>query len=357
MSVYNFSAGPGVMPVEVTNQIQRDLPSYKDSGMSVMEISHRSSLYTELELEAEQDLRDLMKISDDYAVLFLQGGGTLQFTSVPLNLATHYHKAVYLNSGYFSKKAIEAANRIDELTVQVIENSDPTSKLPKIDGHIDNVDYVYLTTNNTIEGTAYHQIPKFDQSLVVDMSSNILAEPYNVNDFDLIFAGAQKNIGPAGMTVVIVKRDKLVKQQLLSDVMDYRIEDNKHSAFNTPPVFNTYAAGLTFKWLKKMGGVEAIYQQNLEQADMLYDFIDNSKVFNNDVPAAERSITNAVFKTASSELDQEFINQAAAHGLVNLGGHRLVGGMRASLYNAMPTDGVVKLIDELKQFEVTHGGK
>lgn len=358
MTVYNFSAGPGVMPIEVINQIREDLPSYKNSGMSVMEISHRSPLYEDLELEAEQDLRDLMHIGDDYAVLFLQGGGTLQFTSVPLNLATNYHKVRYANSGYFSKKAIEAAKRIQGLDVQVIENDEAGSKLPTIPTTIDDkLDYLYLTTNNTIEGTTYHQTPNVNQPLAVDMSSNILAEPYNVNDFDLIFAGAQKNIGPAGMTVVIVKREKLVEQQLLSDVMDYRIEDAKHSSFNTPPVFNTYAAGLTFKWLKKFGGVDAIYQQNLEQAAMLYDFLDNSKVFHNDVPLAERSITNPVFKTDSKALDQEFIAQAKEHGLVNLGGHRIVGGMRTSLYNAMPTAGVKKLIEELKQFELTHGGK
>lgn len=344
------------MPVPVVEQIQRELPSFQNSGMSIMEISHRSALYTDMELRAEQDLRDLMHISDDYAVLFLHGGGTLQFTAVPLNLAQQHHHVAYLNSGHWAVKAQEAAARIDGLQVDEISSAD--GSLPPIqDPQRGPLDYLHVTTNNTIEGTTYHQIPTIDQPLVADMSSNILAQPYDVNQFDLIYAGAQKNIGPAGMVIVIVKRDRLADQPILSEMMDYRIEANKHSALNTPPVFCTYAAGLTFKWLKQFGGVDAIYAQNQAQAHQLYEFIDNSKLFNNPVRPAERSLTNVVFVTGDKQLDAEFIAAAKEQGLVNLAGHRLVGGMRASLYNAMPNDGVTALINVMKDFEVQHGGQ
>ncbi|KRM13000.1 3-phosphoserine/phosphohydroxythreonine transaminase [Paucilactobacillus suebicus] len=353
---YNFSAGPGIMPAAVVEQIKRDMPSYKDSGMSIMEISHRSALYDEMAQQAETDLRDLMQISDDYEVLFLHGGGTLQFTNVPLNLATKNHHVAYLNSGHWAKKALDAANRIDGLTVEDIQ-PEKTGYLPSIKNpSVGPLDYLYVTTNNTIEGTTYHQIPKINTPLVADMSSNILAEPYDVNQFDLIFAGAQKNIGPAGMAIVIVKKNRLHEQPILSEIMDYHLEAKKHSALNTPPVFCIYAAGLTFKWLKQFGGVDRIYEQNQEQARTLYDSIDNSKLFKNDVPTRERSLTNIVFKTGDDNLDQQFVTQANRQGLISLGGHRLVGGMRASLYNAMPNEGVDALIDFMKRFEIDNGG-
>lgn len=344
------------MPAQVVEQIKRDMPSYQGSGMSIMEISHRSALYTDLAAEAQQDLRDLMHISDDYAVLFLHGGGTLQFTNVPLNLAQQHHHVAYLNSGHWAQKALEAAQRIEGLQVDDVPSLD--GNLPTIqDPQRGALDYLHITTNNTIEGTTYHHIPTIDQPLVADMSSNILAQPYDINQFDLVYAGAQKNIGPAGMAIVIVKRERLTDQPILSEIMDYRLEDKKDSALNTPPVFCTYAAGLTFKWLKQFGGVDAIYQRNQEQAKMLYDFIDNSKLFNNPVLPAQRSLTNIVFVTGDAQLDAQFIAAARAQGLVNLAGHRLVGGMRASLYNAMPTAGVTALINVMKDFEVQHGGQ
>lgn len=355
MTVYNFSAGPGVMPQQVLDQIQAEMKSFNNSGMSILEISHRSQLYTEMEQIAEQNLRDLMHVSDDYAVLFLQGGGTLQFTNIALNLTDQFHHVAYMNSGHWAQKAMEAAQKIDGLKVDWI--GDPKGGLPHIQAlNSDHLDYLHVTTNNTIEGTTYHQIPETIQPLVADMSSNIMAEPYDVNQFDLIYAGAQKNIGPAGMAVVIVKKSRLASHPELSQIMDYWLEEQKHSALNTPPVFCIYASGLVFQWLKQFGGVEAIYQQNQEQANLLYDYIDNSKLFNNTIPAAERSLTNIVFGTGDQQLDQQFIATAADHGLISLAGHRLVGGMRASLYNAMPTAGVHELIEQLQQFELNHGG-
>lgn len=355
MTVYNFSAGPGVLPATVLDQIQTEMKSFNGSQMSILEISHRSKQYEEMELEAEKDFRDLMNIDDSYAVLFLHGGGTLQFTNIALNLTDKYHHVAYVDSGHWAQKAMEAAQKIDGLQVDRIGSSD--NNLPKISAPDDDpLDYLHITTNNTIEGTTYHQIPNSTQPLVADMSSNIMAQPYDVNQFDLIYAGAQKNIGPAGMAVVIVKRDRLTSHPELSEIMDYWLEDQKHSALNTTPVFCIYAAGLVFKWLKKFGGVPAIYQQNLEQAKLLYDYVDNSKLFNNSVAKDERSLTNLVFGTGNKQLDQQFIADAADKGLVNLAGHRLVGGMRASLYNAMPTAGVKALINQMKQFEMNHGG-
>lgn len=355
MTVYNFSAGPGVLPTAVLNQIQTELKSFNSSQMSILEISHRSQQYIEMQQAAENNLRDLMQIDDRYAVLFLHGGATLQFTSVPLNLTDQYHHVAYLNSGHWAQKALDAATKITGLKVEAVPKK--TDRLPEIkplDGTP--LDYLHVTTNNTIEGTAYHQVPTGVGPIVADMSSNILAEPYDINQFDLVYAGAQKNIGPAGMAVVIVKRDRLTSHPDIPAVMDYWLEEQKHSELNTPPVFSIYAAGLVFKWLKEFGGVQAIYQQNLEQARLVYDFIDNSKLFNNSVNPTERSLTNIGFSTGNSQLDQQFSSEATAHGLIGLAGHRLVGGMRASLYNAMPTAGVKALIDFMQQFELTHGG-
>lgn len=355
MTVYNFSAGPGVLPATVLDQIQTEMKSFNGSEMSILEISHRSKQYEAMELEAEANLRELMNIGDDYAVLFLHGGGTLQFTNIALNLTDKYHHVAYVDSGHWAQKAMAAAQKIDGLQVDCVKTAE--DHLPAIRPLDDApLDYLHITTNNTIEGTTYHQVPDSVSPLVADMSSNILAQPYDVNQFDLIYAGAQKNIGPAGMAVVIVKRDRLTSHPELSEIMDYWLEDQKHSALNTPPVFCIYAAGLVFKWLKKLGGVPAIYQQNLKQAKALYDYIDNSKLFNNSVVHDERSLTNVVFGTGNQRLDQQFITDAADKGLVNLAGHRLVGGMRASLYNAMPTAGVQALITQMKQFEMNHGG-
>ncbi|WP_137597084.1 3-phosphoserine/phosphohydroxythreonine transaminase [Paucilactobacillus kaifaensis] len=355
MTVYNFSAGPGVLPAAVLDQIQTELKSFNSSQMSILEISHRSQQYIEMQQAAEDSLRDLMQIDDRYAVLFLHGGATLQFTSVPLNMTDHHHHVAYINSGHWAQKAMDAANKINGLAVD--EVSKMTSQLPEIRPLNDMpLDYIHLTTNNTIEGTAYHQVPVNIGPLVADMSSNILAEPYDINQFDLVYAGAQKNIGPAGMAVVIVKRNRLTNHPKISDVMNYWLEDQKHSELNTPPVFSIYAAGLVFKWLKEFGGVPAIYQQNLAQANLLYDFIDNSTIFNNSVNVAERSLTNIVFSTGNDQLDHQFSSEANEQGLIGLAGHRLVGGMRASLYNAMPNAGVQALIKFMQQFELNHGG-
>lgn len=345
MTVYNFSAGPGVLAQPVKEQIQSELMSFQGSGMSVLEISHRSSLYMEMAAEAEADLRDLMEISDEYAVLFLPGGATLQFTNIPLNLARTTGHVAYLNQGHWAQKAVDAANKIQGLQVDEIKQFDQTPT---------GLDYLHITTNNTIEGTTIHSLPDVKAPIVADMSSNILAEPYQINDFDAVYAGAQKNMGVAGMAVVIVKRARLENCSELSDVMNYWLEDQKHSEPNTPPVFCIYAAGKVFKWLKSLGGVDTIYQQNKEQAAMLYDEIDNSGLFKNDIPTDQRSLTNIVFTTNDDQLNSQFISAAAEAGLTNLKGHRLLGGMRASLYNAMPTAGVTKLIEVMQKFESDH---
>lgn len=355
MDVYNFSAGPSVLPNEVKQQITKDIISYQNSGMSILEISHRSSLYTDMLAKVQADLRDLMKISDEYAVLFLPGGATLQFTNLALNLATKFNHVAYLNSGHWAQKAIDAAKKVPGLQVDVIDSTN--EYLPDINQNWSpQLDYVHLTTNNTIEGTTYHQIPELNEPLVADMSSNILAQPYDVNQFDLIYAGAQKNMGIAGLAIVIVKKERLKDMTNLSDVMNFWLEEKKNSEPNTPPVFSIYVAGLVFDWLKKQGGVAGIYQQNKAQAKMLYDYIDQSNLFGNQVKQAERSLTNIVFSTGNSELDKEFIAEAADEQLISLAGHRLVGGMRASLYNAMPTSGVEKLLSVMQKFEQNHKG-
>lgn len=355
--VYNFSAGPAVLPAPVIKQVQAELPSYHGSGMSILEMSHRSSLYEELAAAAEANLRDLMKIPDDYDVLFLQGGGTLQFTMAPLNLARHYHRIGVVDSGHWAVRAKEEAELLPKMTAEVVATSQEQNyaALPSAYHLSGDYDYIHLTLNNTIEGTMYRQLPQLDgQVLVGDMSSNILAQRYRVADFGMIYAGAQKNIGPAGLTVVIVRHDLLDEKQKLPAMLDYVKQAKKKSALNTPPVFAIYVAGLVFQWVQDQGGVDAMQQRNEEKAQLLYDFLDNSKLFHPTAKASDRSTTNVPFVTGDAQLDQQFIQAATAAGLLNLKGHRSVGGMRASLYNAMPEAGVEALVNFMKQFELEH---
>jgi len=357
MSTYNFSAGPAVMPKPVIAQIQAELPSFQGSEMSIMEISHRSQLFDQVINDAEADLRELMQIPDNYRVLFFQGGGTLQFTAAPLNLATKHHHIGLLDSGHWASRAAEEARRVDT-QVDILGTAAPTNftTLPLLTKPVDQtLDYVHITTNNTIEGTAYTTLPETGQvPLVADMSSNFLGQVYNVNDFGMIFAGAQKNLGPAGLTIVIVRDDLIGQAKQLPSMLDYQLFADKRSMFNTPPVFAIYAAGLVLKWLKAQGGLKVIEQRNRVKANLLYDFLDQSTLFTCQVKPADRSLMNVPFVTGNPDLDAQVIAGATKHGLLNLKGHRLVGGMRASLYNAMPLAGVQALVDYLAAFEADH---
>jgi phosphoserine aminotransferase len=358
--VYNFAAGPAVLPAEVVKQVQQELTSYQKSGMSILEISHRSSLFTNLQTAAENDLRQLMQIPVDYDVLFLQGGTTLQFTMTALNLAHKTGKIAFVDTGHWSQRAIQEASLLPDIKPTVIASGKESkfTALPDIPEISENFDYVHLTINNTIEGTMYHQLPVNlkHQSVVADMSSIILGYNYQVKDFDLIYAGAQKNIGPAGLTVVILKHELLKNIPDLPAMLSYPKQVKKNSTLNTPPVFAIYTAGLVFKWLLRQGGVAAMQQQNEIKAQLLYDEIANSKLYHSPVTVADRSLTNIPFVTGSKELDTEFVVRATEKGLLNLKGHRLVGGMRASLYNAMPLAGVKQLVEFMQQFEMNHEG-
>ncbi|MEK6558126.1 MAG: 3-phosphoserine/phosphohydroxythreonine transaminase [Candidatus Margulisiibacteriota bacterium] len=352
--VYNFSAGPATLPEEVLQTAQQELLNYNDCGMSVMELSHRSSTYEEIIGSAEANLRKLMAIPDSYAVLFMQGGATAQFSMVPLNLMGKYKRACYINTGVWSQKAIKEAKRYGEVSVVASSEDKNFSYIPDMQSirFDDQADYLHMTSNNTIEGTRFPSLPKTSLPIVSDMSSMILSEKITVTDYGLIYAGAQKNIGPAGVAIVIVKKDLMGHEMPVTPILyQYKATADEHSMLNTPPTYAIYMAGLVFKWLLDLGGVEAIEIRNKEKAKLLYDFLDQSKLFKSPINQADRSLMNVPFTSPSEEIDKAFIQQAEAQGLVNLKGHRLVGGMRASIYNAMPTKGVETLIAFMDSFE------
>lgn len=353
--IFNFSAGPSMLPLEVLEQASADLTNYKGCGMSVMEMSHRSQVFQDIIDTAEADLRDLMSIPENYKVLFLQGGGTLQFSMVPLNLLRNSKKADYIVTGQWAKKAYQEAKKFGDIRAAASSEESVFTYIPKL-GKSDfreDADYVYITTNNTIYGSRYNYIPETgDIPLVADQSSNFLSQVYNVNDFGLIYAGAQKNVGPAGVTIAIIRDDLIGHAPADAPIyLDYKIHADKGSMYNTPPCFSIYMAGLNFQWIKKQGGVAALEKHNEEQAAKLYTHIDNSSLFSCPVAVEDRSLMNVVFVTGDKDLDKKFIAEAKENGLVNLGGHRTVGGMRASIYNAMPDEGVTKLIEFMKKFE------
>ena len=363
MTIYNFAAGPAVLPKEVLEKAQEELLDYAGSGMSVMELTHRGKEFSAIIEHAEQTLRELMSIPEHYKVLFLQGGASTQFSMVPLNLALG-KKAYYVESGSFGKKAFDEAVKLSKsLELEPISlgstEEQQFDELVKFDSSAIDRDaaYVHVTLNNTIEGTTIYELPDTnDVPLVGDMSSDILAVGYDVSRFGLIYAGAQKNIGPSGLTVVIVREDLLPQKPVLSSMMDYRILANNDSLYNTPPTFAIYMAGLVFDWVKAQGGVQAMEQRNREKAALLYDLLDQSDFYRSPVKfKSERSICNVTFTTPSKELDTEFIKQAEAAGFKNIKGHRSVGGMRASLYNAFPREGVVELVEFMKGFEKRYG--
>lgn len=354
MRVYNFAAGPSTLPVSVLEQAQKELLDYQGTGMSIVEMSHRGKPFMAVNAEANQLLRELMNIPDDYSVLFVQGGASQQFAAVPLNLLKN-GKADYILTGNFAQKAYEEGLKYGDMAVAGSSKEDKYTYIPdmKSISFRDGIDYVHTTYNNTIYGTRYTELPKTDATLVTDMSSCILSEEVDVKKFGLIYAGAQKNIAPAGLTIVIVRKDLLGNASPICPTMlNYAIQDKNDSLYNTPPCFPIYMSLLVFRWLKNLGGVKAIQQINEQKAAMLYDFIDNSSFYKNKVAKKDRSIMNVPFVSPSEELDAKFVAEATKAGLVSLKGHRVTGGMRASIYNAMPIEGVKALIEFMKKFEM-----
>ncbi|SFG09518.1 phosphoserine aminotransferase apoenzyme [Lachnospiraceae bacterium C7] len=353
--VYNFSAGPAVLPEEVLQEAADEMLDYRGCGMSVMEMSHRSKVYDDIIKEAEADLRDLMNIPDNYKVLFLQGGASQQFAAVPMNLMKN-KKAGYIITGQWAKKAAAEAKKYGEV-VELASSADKTftyipdcSDLPITD----DMDYVYICENNTIYGTKYKTLPNTKGvDLVADVSSCFLSEPIDVSKYAVVYGGVQKNVGPAGVVIVIIRED-LIRDDVMPftpTMLKYKTQADKDSLYNTPPCYNIYICGKVFKWLKKMGGLTEIQKRNEEKAKILYDFLDQSKMFKGTVEAKDRSLMNVPFVIGDKELEAKFVKEAEENGLVNLKGHRTVGGMRASIYNAMPKAGVEKLVEFMKKFE------
>jgi len=351
--VYNFSAGPATLPEEVLAKAASEMLDYQGSGMSVMELSHRSSEFEAIIEGAEAALRRLMRIPDDYSVLFLQGGASLQFAMVPMNLMGRTGKADYVNTGNWSKKAIEDGRLFGEVHVAASSADRNHTYIPADLDLSPDAAYLHITSNNTLEGTRFAKLPDAGGSpLVSDMSSEILSREIDVERFGLIYAGAQKNIGPAGTTIVIMRTDLAGQHAPGTPAMlRYDIHCETRSRYNTPPCYGVYLAGLVFDWLERLGGVAAIQEANEAKARLLYDFLDESSLFSNPVAPDDRSIMNVPFTTPSDELNEAFISQSAKAGLVALRGHRLVGGMRASIYNAMPAAGVLALVQFMKDFE------
>jgi len=357
--VYNFSAGPAMLPRAVMLQAREELLDWHGTGMSVMEMSHRSKAYLSIAEQAEADLRTLLAIPDNYKVLFLQGGATSQFAMVPLNLLRGKGGADYINTGAWSKKAIAEAGKFCTVNVAATGEVGNFSAIPAFESwQLDSgAAYVHYTPNETIGGVEFHWVPGTgDVPLVADMSSTILSRPIDVSRYGLIYAGAQKNIGPAGLTVVIV-RDELVGETLAGTptMFDYKVHADNGSMYNTPPTFAWYLAGLVFKWLQGQGGLDAMAEINRRKSERLYAAIELSDFYSSPVDAACRSWMNVPFTLADAALDAAFLEQAGQAGLLNLKGHRSVGGMRASIYNAMPESGVAALIDFMSEFERTHG--
>lgn len=352
--VYNFAPGPSMLAAEVLEKVQKDLLCYGSAGMSVMEMSHRSKMYLEIFEKTVADFKDVMGVPEGYKVMFLQGGATAMFSAVPMNLMQG-GKADYIDSGNFAHNALVEAQKYGEVNVAGSSREDGYTHIPAYTLSPD-AKYVHITTNNTIYGTRYDRLPDTgDIPLVADMSSNILSEVYDVSKFGVIYAGAQKNVGPAGVVILIVREDLLGHElPITPKVMSFKKMADADSMLNTPNCFGIYVAGLTFEWLKKQGGVAAIEKVNIEKANLLYDFLDNSKLFHGTAQKAYRSRMNVTFVTGDADKDAAFVKEAAARGLVNLKGHRIVGGMRASIYNAMPVEGVKALVEFMKEFEMNN---
>ena len=353
--VYNFSAGPAVLPEEVLQEAADEMLDYRGCGMSVMEMSHRSKVYDNIIKEAEADLRDLMNIPDNYKVLFLQGGASQQFAAIPMNLMKN-KKAAYIVTGQWAKKAYQEAKMYGD-AVEVASSADKTFSYIPDCSDLDipeDADYVYICENNTIYGTKFKELPNTKgHTLVADVSSCFLSEPVDVTKYGVIYGGVQKNVGPAGVVIVIIREDLITDDVLpgTPTMLKYKTQADADSLYNTPPCYGIYICGKVFKWLKKMGGLEVMKQRNEEKAKILYDFLDQSKLFKGTVVPKDRSLMNVPFVTGDADLDAKFVKEATEAGFVNLKGHRTVGGMRASIYNAMPMEGVEKLVAFMKEFE------
>ena len=353
--VYNFSAGPAVLPEEVLKEAADEMLDYRGTGMSVMEMSHRSKAYDTIIKEAEADLRELMNIPDNYKVLFLQGGASQQFAMIPMNLMKN-KKAAYIVTGQWAKKAYQEAKIYGE-AVEVASSADETFSYIPDCSDLDipeDADYVYICENNTIYGTKFKALPNTKgHTLVADVSSCFLSEPVDVTKYGVIYGGVQKNVGPAGVVIVIIREDLITDEVLLGTptMLKYKTHADADSLYNTPPAYGIYICGKVFKWLKKQGGLDAIKEYNERKAEILYNFLDRSKLVRGTVRKEDRSLMNVPFVTGNEELDAKFVKEAKAAGFENLKGHRSVGGMRASIYNAMPIEGVEKLVEFMEKFE------
>jgi len=356
--VYNFSAGPAVLPEEVLKEAAAEMMDYRGSGQSVMEMSHRSKEYDQIIKEAEADLRDLMNIPDNYKVLFLQGGASLQFAMIPMNLMKN-GKADYIVTGQWAKKAYQEAKKFGDAQCIASSEDKTYSYIPDCSDLPvrEDADYVYICENNTIYGTKYKKLPNTKgKTLISDISSCFLSEPVDVTKYGVIYGGVQKNVGPAGLVITIIREDLIPQEELqgVPTMMQYKTQADADSLYNTPNCYCIYICGKVFKWLKKMGGLEAMQALNEKKAAVLYDYLDQSKLFKGTVAKEDRSLMNVPFVTGNKELDAEFVAAATAAGFVNLKGHRSVGGMRASIYNAMPMEGVEALVQFMKNFEEAH---
>jgi phosphoserine aminotransferase len=354
--IFNFSAGPAMLPAEVLARAGDEMTDWRGTGMSVMEMSHRGKEFMGIAAEAEKDLRELLAIPSNYKVLFLQGGATLQFAQIPMNLLRGKGKADYVVSGEWSKKAVKEAKQYCDVAIAATSEDRNFTYAPKQWNVRKDAAYVHYCSNETIGGVEYHAIPNADIPLVADASSHFLSRPLEVSKLGLIYAGAQKNAGPAGLTFVIV-RDDLIGQVAKGTpgVMDYKAQAEADSMLNTPASYSMYIAGLVFKWLKQLGGLAAMEKMNIAKASLLYDYLDQSGLFHNPVAKEDRSRMNVPFTLKDSKLDEPFLKGALERGMVQLKGHRSVGGMRASIYNAMPIEGVRALVDYMRAFEKKHG--
>jgi len=355
--IYNFSAGPAVLPKEVLQQARDEMLDWHGSGMSVMEMSHRGKEFMSIAAQTENDLRELARIPQNYKVLFLQGGASSQFAMVPMNLLRGKTTADYINTGQWSAKAIEEARRYCTVNVAASSEDANFTYVPPQDQWRLNAQaaYVHYTSNETIGGVEFHWVPEVEVPLVADMSSDILSRPLDVTRFGLIYAGAQKNLGPAGLTLIIVREDLLGKPLPGTPALyDYQIHAQNDSMYNTPPTYAMYITGLVFAWLKKQGGLAAMEKINMIKANLLYDYLDSTDFYHCPVAKTDRSRMNVPFTLKDSALDGEFLKQAQHNGLLQLKGHRSVGGMRASIYNAMPLEGVAKLVAFMKEFASRH---
>jgi phosphoserine aminotransferase len=351
--IFNFSAGPSMLPEPVLQKAATELVNYRESGMSVMEMSHRSKVYEDIHNGADALLRELLGIPENYTVLFLQGGASLQFAMVPMNLANQEDSADYVETGHWAAKAIEEASRYMNVKTTASSKDKNFTYIPDFPAVNQNAKYVHITTNNTIYGTRYTKIPDTGNiPLVADMSSNIMSQAYDIKKFALIYAGAQKNLAPAGVTVVIIRNDLIGKHRSTTPTMlQYAIHAKNKSLYNTPPCYSIYIMKLVLEWVKGLGGLAAMEKINIEKANILYNYLDESSFFKGTVRKEDRSLMNIPFLSPSEELNAKFLKEVEAKGFVNLAGHRTVGGMRASIYNAMPVEGVKKLVALMKEFE------